>query len=56
VSGTASSSVIPLASISSMRRYTPSMEYCLVLSGVWVIVETLVLRSPRSEFTGPASR
>jgi hypothetical protein len=52
---TTSSSVIPLVSLSNMRRYTLGMGYCLVLSSVWVTVETLVLRSPRLELTGPMS-
>jgi hypothetical protein len=56
VSGIASSSVIPLASLSNMRRYPFDMGYCLVLFGVWVIVETLVLRSPRLELIGPTSQ
>jgi hypothetical protein len=46
VSGIASFSVIPLASLSSTCRYTLDMEYYLVLSGVWVTVGTPMLRLP----------
>jgi hypothetical protein len=44
VSGTTSSSVIPLVSLSSMHRYTLDMVYCLGLSGVWATIETPMLR------------
>jgi hypothetical protein len=36
-----------LVSLFIMRRYTPDMGYCHVLSGVWVTVETSILRSLR---------
>jgi hypothetical protein len=53
---TASSFVISLASLSSVRRYTSGMGYCLVLSGVWATVETPLMRSPQPELTGPVSQ
>jgi hypothetical protein len=42
-----------LVSPSCMRRCTPDMVYCSVLSFMWVIVETQVLRSPRSGWPAP---
>jgi hypothetical protein len=56
VSNTTSSFVIPLASLSSTRRYTTICGYCLVLSGVWATVETSMMRSPRLELIDPASQ
>jgi hypothetical protein len=52
VFSTASSFVMPLASLSSVRRYTSGMGYCLVLSSVWATIETLVMRSPRGYVRG----
>lgn len=51
-----SSVVIPLVSLSSMRRYTLGKGYCPVLSDVWATIETLLLRSPRLESSGPAGQ
>jgi hypothetical protein len=42
-----------LASPSCVRRHTPGMVYRLVLSGMWVTVETLVLRSPMTGVDRP---
>jgi hypothetical protein len=52
---TASSFVISLVSLSSVRRYTPGMGYCLVLSGIWATVETPVMRSPQLKLTDHVS-
>jgi hypothetical protein len=46
VHGATSSFVMKLASLSYVNRCTPSMVYPLILFGMWVAVETLVLRSP----------
>jgi hypothetical protein len=36
-----------------MRRHTPGMVYCPIPSGVWVIVETLMLRFLRQVSSNP---
>jgi hypothetical protein len=53
VFSTASSSVMALASAFSMRRHTPSMGYCPILSRIWAIIETLMLRPVQPGLTGP---
>jgi hypothetical protein len=42
---TTSSSVIPLASHFIMHRRMPGTSYCPIPSGIWVTVETPMLRS-----------
>jgi hypothetical protein len=39
-----------------MRRRMPGTTYCPVPSGVWVIVETLMLRSLRLGLSGPTGQ
>ena len=56
VFSTTSSSVIPLASSFIMRRRMPGTVYCPAPSGVWVTVETLMLRSLWLEPSGPTSQ
>jgi hypothetical protein len=51
-----SSSVIPLASPFIMRRRTSGMAYCLIPSGVWVTVETPMLRSLLPGSSGPTGQ
>jgi hypothetical protein len=55
VFSTTSSSVIPLASPFIMRRRMLGTAYCPVPFGVWVIVETSVLRSLWVGLSGPTS-
>lgn len=47
VFSTASPSIMALMSPYIMRGHTPDMSCCPILSGVWVTVETSVLRSRR---------
>jgi hypothetical protein len=54
--GAASSLVMSLASLSSVRRYTPGMVYCPVLLGTRVTIESSALRSPRLGLTSPTSQ
>jgi hypothetical protein len=49
----ASSSVIALVSPFIMHRRTSGTSYCPVPSGVWVIVETPMLRSLQAGSFGP---
>jgi hypothetical protein len=56
VFGTTSSSVIPLASPFIMRRHMPGTVYCPIPSGVWITVETPMLRSMWLGLTGPTSQ
>jgi hypothetical protein len=56
VFNTTSSSVIPLASPFIMRRRMLGTVYYLVPSGIWVTIETPVLRSLRLGLTGPTSQ
>jgi hypothetical protein len=53
VSSTTSSFIIPFVSPFIMRRRTPGTTYCPVPSGVWVTIETLVLRSLWLELASP---
>jgi hypothetical protein len=53
VFGTTSPSVIPFASPFIMRGHIPGMTYCPIPFGVWITVETPMLRSPWLEFFGP---
>jgi hypothetical protein len=53
VHGPASSFVMSLVSPSYVRRHTPGMVYHPILSGMWVTLETPVLRSPMSGVDWP---
>jgi hypothetical protein len=56
VFSTTSSSVISLASSFIMRRRTPATTYCPVPSGVWVTVETQMVRFLRSGSSDPTNQ
>jgi hypothetical protein len=56
VFSTTSSFVIPLAPSFIMCRRTPGTTYCPIPSGVWVNVETLMLRFLRSGSFGPTDQ
>jgi hypothetical protein len=56
VFNTTSSSVIPLVSPFIMCRRMPGTTYCSVPSGVWVTIETPMLRSLRSGSSGPTGQ
>jgi hypothetical protein len=56
VFSTTSSSVISLASSFIMRRRTPATTYCPVPSGVWVTVETQMVRFLRTGSSDPTNQ
>jgi hypothetical protein len=56
VYSTTSSFVIPLASPFIMRRRMPGTTNCSVPYGVWVTIETSILRSLRLELYGPTGQ
>jgi hypothetical protein len=56
VYSTTSSFVIPLASPFIMHRRMPGTAYCSIPSGIWVNVETPMLRSLWLGLSGPTSQ